>query len=408
MDKNSTNTTPLERFTDCVIKSADAGSLRNIVLSSSVSKEILKIKGILKVISGNRCIQMETHQSEGRVSQENVPIEKIGDKICEYFGHPFYRADLNDEHGSAALMMSKKGKVTAVIPPALHQHLEDYTSRNVGDALMAFQSNNRVKNHVLSGNEPFLIALGISDNSGRIHDKKQAKFRQICRFSELVLESVKHLPSDGTLHIADLCCGKSYLSFAVYHVLKNIARRDVDMVCIDLKQSVIDYCAECAEKMHFDGMHFLCADIMQYVPEHAPDMVISLHACDIATDIVLDFAAKWRTSVILSTPCCQRDLNTKLQCAPLNFISERPILRKKFCDTATDALRLLRLECLGYSADALEFIDPEDTPKNIMLRAYKKRSYNPDSPAIQKKREEYRVVYQFLCGDAPAAFPDRV
>lgn len=408
MDKKSITSTPLEQFTDWVIKSADAGSLRNIVLSSSTSKEMLKIKGVLKLIGGNRCIQMETHQSEGRVSQENVPIEKIGDKISEYFGNPFYRADLNDEHGSAALMMSKKGKVTVVIPPALRQQLDAHASRSVGDSLKVFQTNNRVKNHVLSGNEPFLIALGISDNNGRIHDKKQAKFRQICRFSELVLESVKHLPSDGTIHIADLCCGKSYLSFAVYHVLKNIARRDVDMVCIDLKQSVIDYCAECAAKMHFDGMHFLCADITQYVPESAPDMVISLHACDIATDIVLDFAAKWRASVILSTPCCQRELSTKLQCKSLTFISERPILRKKFCDTATDALRLLRLECLGYSADALEFIDPEDTPKNIMLRAYKKRGYNPDSPAIQKKREEYRAVYQFLCGEEPVSFPDPI
>jgi len=408
MDKKSITSTPLEQFTDCVIKSADAGSLRNIVLSSSTSKEMLKIKGVLKLIGGNRCIQMETHQSEGRVSQENVPIERIGDKISEYFGNPFYRADLNDEHGSAALMMSKKGKVTVVIPPALRQQLDAHASRSVGDSLKVFQTNNRVKNHVLSGSELFLIALGISDNNGRIHDKKQAKFRQICRFSELVLESVKHLPSDGTIHIADLCCGKSYLSFAVYHVLKNIARRDVDMVCIDLKQSVIDYCTECAAKMHFDGMHFLCADITQYVPESAPDMVISLHACDIATDIVLDFAAKWRASVILSTPCCQRELSTKLQCKPLSFISERPILRKKFCDTATDALRLLRLECLGYSADALEFIDPEDTPKNIMLRAYKKRGYNPDSPAIQKKREEYRAVYQFLCGEEPVSFPDPI
>lgn len=408
MDKKSITSTPLEQFTDWVIKSADAGSLRNIVLSSSTSKEMLKIKGVLKLIGGNRCIQMETHQSEGRVSQENVPIEKIGDKISEYFGNPFYRADLNDEHGSAALMMSKKGKVTVVIPPALRQQLDAHASRSVGASLKVFQTNNRVKNHVLSGSEPFLIALGISDNNGRIHDKKQAKFRQICRFSELVLESVKHLPSDGTIHIADLCCGKSYLSFAVYHVLKNIARRDVDMVCIDLKQSVIDYCAECAAKMHFDGMHFLCADITQYVPGNAPDMVISLHACDIATDIVLDFASKWRASVILSTPCCQRELSTKLQCTPLTFISERPILRKKFCDTATDALRLLRLECLGYSADALEFIDPEDTPKNIMLRAYKKRGYNPDSPAIQKKREEYRAVYQFLCGEEPVSFPDPI
>jgi hypothetical protein len=135
-------------------------------------------------------------------------------------------------------------------------------------------------------------------------------------------------------------------------------------------------------------------------------MVISLHACDVATDIVLDFASQWRASVILSTPCCQRELSTKLSCQPLDFIAKRPILRRKLCETATDALRLLRLECMGYQADALEFIDPEDTPKNVMLRAYRKKTYSPNAQNIKKKREEYAAVYRFLCGEDSAPFPD--
>ncbi|MBQ7939536.1 MAG: SAM-dependent methyltransferase [Ruminococcus sp.] len=397
---------PLQRFSECVRTSAEAGSLINLVFSSSDSHELLKIKGVLKVIGGSRCLQLEYHYSEGRVAQKNLPYDSVGEILSEHFGTPFFRIDLNDVNGSAALMMSKKGKVTAVIPSALRAHLDNSASRSITNALMTFQKNDRVKNRILQGNEPFLIALGISDANGRVHDKRQAKFRQICRFSELVLESVKYLPQTGTLHIADLCCGKSYLSFAVYHVLKFIAHRDVEMICIDLKQSVMDYCEECARKMGFDGMHFLCADISEYVPACAPDMVISLHACDVATDIVLDFAAKWRASVILSTPCCQRELSTKLACESLRFIAERPILRKKFCDAATDALRLLRLECQGYTADAIEFIDPEDTPKNIMLRAYRKKRYNPHSDAIRKKRDEYSAAYRFLCGDEPAPFSE--
>ena len=408
MADTSMEQSPLRRFAECVRLSAEAGSLRNLVFSSSDSKEHLKIKGVLKVIGGNRCLQLEYHYSEGRVAQKNIPYDSIAEIVCEHFGHPFFRIDLNDANGSAALMLSKKGKVTAVIPSALRAHLDNSASRGITDALMTFQKNDRVKNRVLQGNEPFLIALGISDAQGRVHDKRQAKFRQICRFSELVLESVKHLPKTGTLHIADLCCGKSYLSFAVYYVLKFIAHRDVDMICIDLKQSVMDYCEECARKMGFDGMHFLCADISEYVPEHSPDMVISLHACDTATDIVLESAARWRASVILSTPCCQRELSTKLSCDSLDFIAGRPILRKKFCDAATDALRILRLECLGYTADALEFIDPEDTPKNIMLRAYRRNSYNPNSPAVQKKRDEYIAAYRFLCSDNPVPFFDHI
>ena len=396
----------IRRFSEYVCKSAEAGSLINLVFSSSTSKELLKIKGVLRIISGARVLQMEFYQSEGRVSQENISFDAIPNIIEQYFGDTFRRVDWNDKTGSASLMISKKGKVTAVLPGPLCKALENSATQSIADSLKTFQKNDRVKKHVLTGDEPFLIALGISDAKGRVHDKKQAKFRQICRFSELVLEALDHLPQTGTLHIADLCCGKSYLSFAVYYVLKYVAHRDVDMICIDLKQSVIDYCAECATKMGFDGMHFLCSDIGAYTPDQPPDMVISLHACDVATDIVLDFASQWRAVVILSTPCCQRELSTKLNCDSLDFIAKRPILRRKFCDAATDALRLLRLECMGYQADALEFIDPEDTPKNIMLRAYRKKAYSPNAQSIKKKREEYTAVYRFLCGENCAPFPD--
>ncbi len=397
---------PIARFCETVTESAEAGTLVNVVLSGASEGELLKIKGVLRVIRGSRVLQIEKSFTEGRVSQENVPTEKISDVIEAYFAAPFRRVDLNDAAGAATLMISKKGRVSAVIPGALKSALASAASDSVRASFDAFGGNDRAKKRLLDGSEPFLIELGVSDKNGRVHDKKQSKFRQICRFSEIVMEQIDRLPKTGTLQIADLCCGKSYLSFAVYHCLKNIAGREVEMVCMDLKKSVMDFCAQTAEKLGYTGMQFIYGDIAEYHPSRAPDMVISLHACDVATDIVLDFAAEWRAAVILSTPCCQRELSKKLSCEPMSFIASRPVLRKKFCDAATDALRLLRLECMGYTADALEFIDPEDTPKNVMLRAVRKARYAPDSPAVLQKREEYRTVYRYLTGDEPKPFDD--
>ncbi len=393
-------------FAARALQSAEGGTMRNIVFSSPREGEVLKIKGTLRLIGGNRMLQLEESRTEGRVSQRNISPDQLTEEINCLFPAVFSRVDLNDENGSASLMASKKGKITAVIPGALKSALDSAVSADMASVMDRFAGNDRVKKRVLSGSEPFLQALGISDANGRVHDKRQAKFRQISRFSELVLDALPHMPSEGTLYVADLCCGKSYLSFAVYHVLHEIVGRDVQMICMDLKQSVMDYCAETARKLGYSGMRFICGDIASFIPERAPDMVISLHACDTATDIVLDFAMRHRAAVILSTPCCQRELSKKLECETLAFLADRPALRRKFCDAATDALRLSRLECMGYTADALEFIDPEDTPKNIMLRAYRQPTFSADSPRIRKLRAQYTVDYRFLCAEDPAPLPE--
>ena len=243
------------------------------------------------------------------------------------------------------------------------------------------------------------MELGVSDQNGRVHDKKQAKYRQINRFLELIRDVESHLPAEGTLHIADLCCGKSYLSFAVYHYFPAIRGRAVRMVGVDMKAEVMEECGAIARRLRMDGLEFVCGDVTLYeFPDGArADMVISLHACDIATDIVLDKAVAWGARVVLSTPCCHHDLNRRLNSPALDFIAEHSMLRQKLCDAATDALRLKRLEANGYDVAALELIDPEETPKNIMLRGI--RRYDPASPRCQKAAEEYRVAYEFLTGD---------
>ncbi len=375
-------------FVSAVKKSAGVGTLLNLVFSSprasSERDDLLKIRGTVRFIGGSFVIQMEFRYTEGRVTQENVDLERLSEFISYYFGNPFYRVDMNDKSGTASMMMSKKGKITVLLPVTLCRSLEEASLVSMNGLMDTLAGNDRQKHHVLTGNEAFLVELGISDKNGRVYDKKQAKFRQICRFTELVLELVPNFTKNEEILIADLCCGKSYLSFAVYHALTELAQRKVDMLCVDIKKSVIEFCTQTAKRLCFSGMHFICGDISRFEPERSPDLVISLHACDTATDIVLHSAVRWESRTILSTPCCQKDLSTRLDCPSLAFVAESPALRRNFCATATDALRLLYLESSGYKAQAIEFVDPEDTPKNIMIRA--SRTTYPKA-VLEKKRQ---------------------
>ena len=380
-------------------ETAKIGALKNVVFHTPVSKasERLKVKGTPKTIGGEYTLQLEAFLTEGRVTHDNVSASGVEEAVIALM-QEFKKADLTCKEGSASLMISKKGDKATLVK---HGKLDSAPVEAPSDA-----GNDRRKKHVLTGNEIFLTHLGISDNNGRVRDKMQSKFRQINRFCEYISEAMSHLPAEGTVYIADLCCGKSYLSFAAYHTVRYVFGRECVMYCVDLKKSVIDYCSEIAEKCAYSGMQFYAMDINLFTPEHAPHMVISLHACDIATDIVLDAAIRCEAEVILSTPCCHHELNSKLDCESLSFIGKRPLLRQKLCSAATDALRLMRLEAAGYETDATELIDPEDTPKNIMLRGYLKRGRS------EKKRaaalEEYKSAYRFMYGYDPSPLPEKI
>ena len=363
----------------------------NIVFHSPKTKDSLKAKGTLRVISGETVLQVESSLTEGRVIQKNISLDGIQSAFADYFD-VFSKADLNDSSGSASLMISRKGTVSLLKKGRIGES---------SDKIALQSSNDREKKHLLDGSEPFLYSLGVSDENGRVHDKRQSKFRQICRFAEYIADAEKKLKKSGTLYVCDLCCGKSYLSFAAYHVLTEICGREVKMACVDLKESVMEYCSSIAEQAGLFGMKFYAMDINDFVPEEKPDLVISLHACDVATDIVLDFASKHRADMILSTPCCHHQMNREMNCPTLDFIGSRPILRQKLCDAATDALRLLKLESEGYKTDATELIDPEETPKNVMLRAERIKNFDPSSAACAEKLGKYRETYKFLYGKYP-------
>lgn len=377
-------------FATLAEKSAVNGSLKSLTFHSPDKGERLKTKGKLIKVGGKTAVQFETSLTEGRVAQENVSPNAVAEYVKEQLA-VYKKADLNDVGGNASLMISKKGAATLLKKGKIGE----------GESTVAHEENNRVKNRLLTGEEKFLKELGVSDEKGRVHDKKQSKFRQICRFAEYIVDAEKKLSSKGELYVCDLCCGKSYLSFAAYHVLTEVCGREVVMDCVDLKKSVMDYCSEIAEKCSMDGMHFYAMDISEFQARRSPDLVISLHACDIATDIVLEFTVRNKAEAILATPCCHHQMNNEMNCPTLDFIARYSMLKQKLASAATDALRLLMLESEGYKTDATELIDPEDTPKNIMLRGFRKRNFDSESKQAVEKREEYRRTYAFMYGKEP-------
>ena len=385
------------KIVELIVAAGELGVLKKAVLSKPLDKANVKCTLTLRRVGGKTVLQAETLRADNKALHENIATKD--DARLLQIASAWAQINVITTQGDCELRSSKKGKVALIGGDKLSRAMEQ------NDAPCAkIESNNREKNYILSGNEPFLKLLDVSDESGRVRDKKQSKFRQINRFLELIRDCLSHLPATGTLRICDLCCGKSYLSFAAYHYFTEILHRDVRMTGVDLKPDVVAYCNEVAKKLGFNGLEFLCGDVNKYECNEHVHLVISLHACDIATDFVLNKATEWQADVILSTPCCHHEMNHTLDCGALSFIAEHSMLRQKLCDAATDALRLKRLEACGYSVCALELIDPEETPKNIMLRALKRRNFDLASPEAKRLQEEYFAAKTFLVGDKQVSF----
>ncbi len=376
-------------------EAAEKKKLRKAIFSKSKNPSIQKAVLTLREVNQKAVLQVEFFHADNKVTHKNLSIDPELFSSLLNLGREFSQINLLFLGGEGEYKCSASGKSVLLGEGKLVKALAEHAEQTVAPL-----SNNREKQYILNGSEPFLQFLGVSDAKGRIYDRKQAKFRQINRFLELIRDIEDRLPS-GRICICDLCCGKSYLSFAVYHYFANIKKFDVTMTGVDLKPDVIDYCNKVAGQLHFNGLNFLCGDIRTYRPVERPSLVISLHACDIATDFVLVQAAEWQADVILSTPCCHHEMNHSINCDRLSFITDYSMLRQKLCDAATDALRLCRLEAQGYSTMALELIDPDETPKNIMLRAIRKKDFDPESKSAKAAWQKYEQAKAFLCGEDP-------
>ncbi len=371
--------------------------LKKIVFSRPTGNFPAKISARLCAHRGQKILAAEFFLTGNTVSQKNLRENEIESFVTESI-EKYGQINVITAYGDAELKSNKKGSVLLGGDKLLRKLSGEISAPKFEAAI---ESLEKEKNRILKGNEPFLISLGISDKNGRVHDKRQAKFRQINKFLEYLDEVYPELDDKKDLVIYDLCCGKSYLSFAVYHFLTAIKKRNVYILGIDLKKDVMDFCNEKARKLGFDGMQFITDDITNTPKDVTPDMVISLHACDVATDIVLNTAVHLGAKVILSTPCCHRELSTKINSPALQFVTKYPKLKRSVCDSLTDALRLARLEVFGYEANATELVDPDDTPKNTLIRAVKRTEKLGDA-------EEYNKLLEFLLGDGAKDYIGRI
>lgn len=386
-----------EEFLSLALSAIRAEALKKLVFSRPSEGEISKVSCRLVAHRGRRLLALEYSLPGNTVSQKNFNEDNAKEEL-EGLLSIYRQANLITALGDAEWKISKSSKEVVLGGDALAKRLQG----DAPDFERAIESLDKKKNYILTGDEQFLKKLGISSQDGRIHDKRQGKFRQINRFLEHIEDIYDKLPAEGELKIYDLCCGKSYLSFAVYYYLTEVKGRRVYMLCADLKRDVIIWCEGVARELGYGGMRFAVEDISKMRHDIEPDMVISLHACDVATDIVLDTAVRLGARVILSTPCCHRYINGKISADELGFITKYPHIAGKLGEAVTDALRSERLRAAGYSVSALELTDPENTPKNTLIRAVKNEKMSQS--AKDAARAEYCAALKFLLGDGADSY----
>lgn len=345
--------------------------------------DFIKIKVRPVMIRDSLYFQVSRY-TDKQVFHENMTAEDALETLSGWILHDFRQAQIRMQDEMVTVLVSKKGKATVKSKKAAcieTQNLE----------------HNRKKQYIIEEGTavPFMIDLGVMTESGKIIRTRYDKYRQINRFLEFIEDILPELPTDRTVHIIDFGCGKSYLTFAMYYYLKVLKHYDIRITGLDLKQKVIEDCQALADRYGYDGLQFLCGDIADYNGTDEVDMVVTLHACDTATDYALYKAVKWHASVILSVPCCQHELNRKMQCETLSGAFQYGLIKERTAALMTAAMRGQLLEMKGYKTQLLEFIDMENTPKNILIRGVKSKGLLPKA-ARKQQMENYQKCRDFF------------
>lgn len=353
--------------------------LQQIILSNSRHPEQTQKVKIRPVLIREELLFQETAYRGTQAFHENFTAEQLTDRICTALQEQFRQGEFSAKTLQATALVSKKGKLTLKVK---NSGKAPRTAASEEEELQAL-AHNRTKHYILEEGKPvdFLVGLGVQTPGGRVTRARFDKFRQINRYLEFIEDVIDELPKDRTIRIIDFGCGKSYLTFAMYYYLHELQHRDIQVTGLDLKTDVIRHCNELAEKLGYDRLKFERGDISTYEGTDVADMVVTLHACDLATDYALDKAVKWGARVILAVPCCQHELNRQIKCDPLKPVLKYGIIKERVAALLTDALRANLLEQQGYETQILEFIDMEHTPKNLLIRAVKKNGMRPKKSA---------------------------
>ena len=317
--------------------------------------EKVKVRPLLK--RGKLVFQLESFCNR-QAFHENLSAEEAADRIFEYMQN-MKQMQMETKQWNYTVLVSKKGKLT----------IKRKAQKNPNK--QADMNHNRKKQYILEEGTmvPFLRDLGVMTEEGKIVRTKFDKFRQINRFLEFIEDILPQLDKGREVTILDFGCGKSYLTFAMYYYLHELKQYDIRIIRLDLKTEVIRHCNELSKKYGYEKLTFLEGDIADYEGVDRVDMVVTLHACDTATDYALAKAVGWHAKVILSVPCCQHEINGQIANDVLKPILKHGLLKERFSAIVTDALRAEYLEREGYEVQVLEFIDMEHTPKNILIRA---------------------------------------
>lgn len=380
-------------FTDCLNE-----TLIRVILSNPSSKDgVIKICARPVLKNKSLLFQIEEY-TKTQVFHKNLTAGDAGSYLTgKLFSDTssqtasFKNALVETQSFTANVLVSKKGTIT----------IKKKMNASAKQPKISL-SHNRKKKYILEEGipVPFLIDLGVMTQNGSIVNAHHDKFRQINRFLEYIEDILPSLPTGRELRILDFGCGKSYLTFAIYYYLKVLKGYPVRITGLDLKEDVIRHCNELAVKYGYDKLEFLCGDIAYYDGCSQVDMVVTLHACDTATDYALAKAVGWGAKVILSVPCCQHELNKQMKNDLLSPVLHYGILKERMAALITDGLRAQILEANGYRTQILEFIDMAHTPKNLLIRAVYNGHCADNKAQIDELLAAFDVnptLYRLLC-----------
>ena len=351
------------------------------IISNPKNKDGIKKVKVRPLLKKEALVFQCEEYKNNQVFHQNYGESEVGEALFAYM-QQFGQMQLETKKFFCTVLVSKKGKITI------------QKRKQTGCIKEVELSHNRSKNYLLKEGVavPFLQDLGVMTAEGKVVNAKFDKFRQINRFLEFIEDILPELDKNKEITILDFGCGKSYLTFAMYYYLHEIKDMDVRIIGLDLKKEVIMHCNELSQKYGYEKLQFLEGNIADYTGVDEVDMVVTLHACDTATDFALDKAVGWKAKVILSVPCCQHELNSQIENDLLKPILKYGLIKERMAALLTDAMRAEYLEQCGYDTQILEFIDMEHTPKNILIRAVKSGKKKEKEVEIKACEEFFHIA----------------